>query len=783
MKTICLIICFGILGLSVRAQTRNITQTVRGTIVDKYSNTTIPGANIVVLNTDPLLGTITDENGNFRIEHVPIGRQNLQMSYLGYETVVIPNVVVGSGKEVVLNIEMSETVVQIDEVEINGNGRKGEMVNQLTSVSGRSFTVDETKRYAGSFNDPSRMAMSYAGVTPNVSGNNDLIIRGNSPQGLLWRMEGVEIPNPNHFGGEGATGGPISMLNSDMMANSDFFTGAFPAEYGNCFSGVFDIKLRQGNNQQREHKVQLGVLGVDLATEGPFKKGKQSSYLVNYRYSSLALLQAIGFDIVGDAIPKYQDLTFKVHLPTKNAGVFSVYGLGGLSTISFEEDGPENVASGVADVNRDMITTGMNHVIPLSKKTFLSSSVNFSGLRNRYTEMSTTDSVNYSLRDKDRFDRTRVAVATNINHKFNAKHFLKSGVTYSWFGYDMLSEFYDGNVDGLVTEVSDKGNSYTLQGYTSWNYRINEKLTMNAGVHLLYFGLNNNYSVEPRAGVRWQFHPRQSFSAGFGVHSRVETLSIYLANGMDDIGNIFPQQNRDLGLMKARHFVLGYDNFLTEDLYFKAEVYFQQLYDVPIEPGDSSVYSILNQYDWFTTRKLTNDGKGYNYGLEMSLEKYFSRSYYFMVTTSLFNSQYQAGDGAWRNTVYNSGYVLNLLGGKEFKIGKASKNRTLTLSAKGSWAGGHYYTPVDLEASREALYTVVDESKYLGTKASDFIRFDIKASLRRDRPRSTHVLELDIQNVTNNLSPVGQYYDAYKDKVVTYTSAGMIPVLSYRIEF
>jgi hypothetical protein len=306
---------------------------------------------------------------------------------------------------------------------------------------------------------------------------------------------------------------------------------------------------------------------------------------------------------------------------------------------------------------------------------------------------------------------------------------------------------------------------------------------MNAGMHLLYFGLNNNYSVEPRAGIRWQFNPRQSISAGFGVHSRVETLSIYLANGMDDYGTIFPQQNRDLGLMKSRHFVLGYDNFFTEDLYFKAEIYYQQLFDVPIEPGDSSVYSILNQNDWYTTRRLANDGKGYNYGIELTLEKYFSKSYYFMVTTSLFNSKYLAGDGEWRNTAYNSGYVLNLLGGKEFRIGKASKNRTLTLSAKGSWAGGHYYSPVDEEASRQAKFTVIDESDYLGIKADDFIRFDIKASLRRDRPRSAHILELDIQNVTNNLNPVGRYYDVYTDEVTTWTSAGMIPVLSYRIEF
>lgn len=763
---------------------QNITQTIRGRVIDRDAQLTIPGANVVLLTTHPMLGSSTNEKGEFLIENVPIGRHDIQVSFLGYEKRLIPNVLVGSGKQQVLTIEMTETIITIGEVEIKGNDRKGETVNQMTSVSGRSFTVEETKRYAGSFNDPSRMAMNYAGVTPNVTGNNDLIIRGNSPQGLLWRMEGVEIPNPNHFGGEGATGGPISMLNSDMLATSDFFTGAFPAEYGNCFSGVFDIKLRPGNNQKREYRFQAGVLGLDVAAEGPFVKGKQASYLVNYRYSSLALLQAIGLDIVGDAVPKFQDLTMKIHVPTENAGVFSLWALGGLSTISFEEGGsPDNVAVGKADADRDMIATGLNHTIPITKKMYVHSSITYSGLRNIYTEMSSTDSVNYFLRDKDRFYRNRIGLGTNLNYKVNSKHFVKTGVTYSYIDFNMLSEFYEGEEKGLVPELTDEGNSYTVQAYASWKYRINEKLTLNSGVHMLYFGLNKAYSVEPRAGINWQFRANQSLSAGIGVHSRIETLSIYLANGIDDLGNMIPQQNMNLDFMKARHFVVGYDNYLNESLHFKAEVYFQQLYNVPIEPGDSSVYSILNQNEWYTTRKLSNDGKGYNYGLELTLEKFFSNSYYFMVTTSLFDSKYLAGDNQWRNTTYNSGYVVNALGGKEFKIGNPSKNRTLTISAKASWAGGHYYTPIDLDASREATYTILDENEYMTTRARDFLRADLKISLRRDRPKSAHTIELDIQNVTNNLSPVGSYYDAYTDKEVTWTSAGIIPVLNYRIEF
>ena len=132
--------------------------------------------------------------------------------------------------------------------------------------------MKKRKRYAGAIDDPARMVSAFAGVNGNAEGDNDIVVRGNSPRGILWRLEGVEIPNPNHFASEGATGGPINALNSNMLGNSDFYTGAFAPEYGNALSGVFDMKLRNGNNEQREYSATLSVLGTDLTAEGPFKE-------------------------------------------------------------------------------------------------------------------------------------------------------------------------------------------------------------------------------------------------------------------------------------------------------------------------------------------------------------------------------------------------------------------------------------------------------------------------------------------------------------------------------
>ena len=193
-------------------------------------------------------------------------------------------------------------------VEITAKEEKNRAQNDLALVSARGFSVEETQRYAGSFDDPGRMAQSYAGVAAGDDGSNELVVRGNSPRGVLWKMEGMEIPNPNHFSEQGSGGGAISMLKGGMMANSDFYTGAFPAEYGNAASGVFDINLRKGNNQKREYAAQIGLLGVEGAMEGPFKAGYEGSYLVNYRYSTLDMLRAIGIDVVGDQVPVFQGL-------------------------------------------------------------------------------------------------------------------------------------------------------------------------------------------------------------------------------------------------------------------------------------------------------------------------------------------------------------------------------------------------------------------------------------------------------------------------------------------
>ncbi|MCO6477543.1 MAG: TonB-dependent receptor, partial [Phaeodactylibacter sp.] len=227
-------------------------QTIKGAVVDQQSEIPVIGAAVELLSVGPPRGAVTDIDGRFSIAEVPVGRHTVRVSYLGYSPVTIPNVLVTAGKETVLNLSLEESVVQMNEVVVNGRVEKGKANNEMATISTRSFNLEEVTRFSGGRNDVARLAGNFAGVATADDSRNDIVIRGNSPTGVLWRLEGIPIPNPNHFATLGTTGGPVSALNPNLLATSDFLTSAFPAEYGNALAGVFDIGFRSGNRDNYE---------------------------------------------------------------------------------------------------------------------------------------------------------------------------------------------------------------------------------------------------------------------------------------------------------------------------------------------------------------------------------------------------------------------------------------------------------------------------------------------------------------------------------------------------
>ncbi len=769
-----------------------ITQNIRGIIIDKDSKGPLFGAAIGLYRNSLLLGgTITDEKGEFTISGVPVGRHTAKVSYLGYRPFEIPDIVVTSGKEVFLSIELEESAVGLKDVVVI-HRRKGEVINDMITLSGRTFTTEETKRYPGSRGDPARMASNYAGVRGADDSRNDIIVRGNSPLGLLWRLEGIEIPNPNHFALFGTTGGPVNILNNKTLSNSDFITSAFPAEYGDALAGVFDIKMRHGNNVKNEFTGQIGFLGVELMAEGPISKKKRSSYLISYRYSTLELFQLAGIRFGVSAVPKYQDLSFKTHFPTKR-GYFSVFGVGGKSDIEMLDSERDTIDWSFGDAGKDVFfgskmgVLGVTHMHFINENTYakfsLSSTLNSSySTQNLMRDTSDfrkllSSSMSYF---KNEFVETNIALSATVNKKFNYHHTVRTGLTINKIYFNLSDSIYNRSSKMLQSRTVFTGDTYKFRAFLQWKFKISERLTLNSGVHYLNFFYNNSWSLEPRIGIKWQFAKDQNMSMGYGYHSKIQPIYLYFRK-FKLLNGEYAQLNKALDLTRSHHIVMAYNNSLNHQLHLKVEVYYQLIFAVPVDKDSATSFSLLNEGINFKfidpDGKLTNEGEGTNYGIEATLEKFFTRKYFFLITASLYDSRYKGSDGIERNTNFNGNYTVNLLAGKEFNLNRGA---TIEIGVKTTIAGGNRYTPIDV--SRSHFF----EIKYLNSKAysgqfNDYFRTDLKISCSKNNEKTHHELAIDLVNILNTSNTLTRTYNPFTKQGVDEQQLGFLPLFYYKI--
>ena len=785
--------------LSVISVSAQSVQTVRGKIVDEVSKTPLIGVNLIIDGTgETILGGTTAVDGNYRIENVPVGRQTLKITYLGYEQQVIPNVVVTAGKEVILNIGLTESVSQLNEVVIKANTKDDKTAtnNDLAIVSARSFNVDDTKRYAGALGDPSRMAANFAGVIGGDDSRNDIVVRGNSPTGMLWQLEGLNIPNPNHFGALNSTGGPVSMLNNNNLDKSDFMISAFPAQYGNATAGVFDIKLRDGNNQQKEFVGQIGFNGFELGAEGPLSKNSKASYIANYRYSTLGVFNALGIQFgTGSNVPLYQDLNFKISLPTEKNGKWSIFGLGGISAIDLLGSKADLKSNNdlYGNENEDSYPRyktgifGASYEKKFSERTFAKFTVGVSAAEEDFSADSLVRDSNDEviaryLSIEARFDTRKLSFTTLWRTKFNSKNSLTYGFYIDALNFNLFNRAVYANLGSDSVRVNVDDNTSLYQLFATWRHRFNNKFSFNAGVHGQYYSLNEQGAIEPRIGFQYVINGKHSLAIGYGLHNQIQSpYSTYVQTKTTSGDYILT--NTTLDFTTSQHTVLTYDWNISDNLRLKAETYYQQLSNVPIERNASS-FSAINIGSSFAPPdedSLVNEGSGRNYGFELTLERFFSKGYYFLITTSLFDSQYEGSDGLERNTGFNTQYVLNGLLGKEWRVGR-NKN-FLSVNVKVTTIGGKYLTPVDFSASQQLGRTIYKENEAYSEKQDAYFRTDLKIAFRKEYKRSTLEITIDLQNVTGNQNIFTQSYNARTNTIVTQYQQGFFPVPFVRFTF
>jgi len=773
---------FGLSGI-----TQNLTSTIRGTITDKQTLQPLFGAKVIVVNSNPAIGGVTDINGQFRIDNVPVGRQSIQITYIGYETVVMNNLAVTS-KEMVLNIEIVEAVEMIGTVEVVAT-KGGEPINKMSSGSVRSFSVEESNRFAGSRNDVARMAQNFAGVQGADDSRNDIVIRGNSPSGVLFRMEGIDIPNPNHFARFGTTGGPISMLNNNVLSNSDFLTGAFPAEYGNATAGVFDLKMRTGNNEKHEFMFQFGFNGAEVMAEGPFSDSSKASYMFSYRYSTLILFQLMGINIGTSALPTYQDLSFKLNFPSKK-GVTSIFGMGGISEVELRAEDADTNDLFTQDFSNTLFKSqvgvvGLTHKQRIGKTSFLNISAGFQSSLN-YIINDTVD-FNFQNPFTDYLSNSKISKQTTdiyYNKKISSKQTFKIGLHNDIFFLNLNDSIYRESLSEFEVLREYKGTTMLIQPYAQYQLRPNQKIVLNLGLHAQTLLINNETIIEPRAGLTLNLTEKDRLNFSYGLHSQMQPLEMYYEQTIINSEEV--NLNKNVGFTKSHHAVIGYQHSFLYGIQMKIEAYYQHLYNVPVEK-DSSSYSILNFGADFNTAlpdELVSTGTGRNYGAELTIEKFLDKGFYFLVTSSFYQSFYTGSNGKEFSTAFNGNFTFNSLIGYELKFkSKGKRQCSMTFDAKYTLNGGKRYTEVLIPESQFYGAEIRDWDNANSKHYPNYTRGDFRIAFKMVGNKITQEWALDIQNITNRRNIFLQQYVVNTGQLETTYQTGFLPIAQYRIYF
>ena len=762
----------------MKAQINQTSQTVRGQVCDVASGEPMIGVTITVEN-GIMLATVSDADGNFVINNVPVGRHSVRATFIGYEPVLLKEQLVSSGKELVLTLRMRESIPELGEVVVRPRVNKQQPLNEMAQVGARMFSVEEATRYAGGMADPARTASMFAGVATGGA-TNGISIHGNSPQMLQWRVEGVEVPNPNHFADiTEAGGGVFTSLNGTVLANSDFLTGARPAEFGNALSGAFDMKMRVGNNTKYEHAVQVGTLGVDFASEGPLGRNTKASYLVNYRYSFLEIAKKLHAINMEKETLDYQDLSFKLNMPTQKAGTFAVWFTGLIDR--YENEVPDvSDWETLWDMNdswsrQSNCAVGLTHNYRFSSGGTLHSSVAYTGAYRKLGVNDYDTEMNMMPEMAGRNSQWNVIISTQHQHKFSSRYTMQNGFEHQHLDFNTWMDYIHETSGPLYRVYESEGNTGLTRLYTNHKVALSRRLSTVAGINVMWFNLNNQWLVEPRISVQYKTSPSSTLSLAYALNSRKDSTDTYFVVGAS---------NDDLGLTRSHHISASFAQRLGENAMLKIEPYWQWLFDVPVENG--TTYSILNHSSFFQDRALMNDGAGRNYGIDLTLERYLKDGLYGMLTATLFKSEYRDAQGQWHHSRHDRGYITNILGGKEWMVGRARKN-VFGINGRLTLMGGDRYTPIPEDTTFEDIAKRADKSVPEIDGADPYstqmkmnvgYAFSVKYTINKRRTAHHFILE-DLQMKTFQ----GQTFDLRTHEIVDKFTSLTFPNIAYRVEF
>ncbi len=758
---------------------QQLQQKLSGTVLQSESLKPIPEAHITLEGNNLQKHTVSDSSGNFNFINISPGRYKITVSHVAYTRKTIPEVFVKASRPQRLSIYLQEQEILLAETEIHPLP-----VTRGTSIHSTTFTIEETQRFPASFYDPARMMTSQPGVTTSNDQANQLVIHGQSPNHVSWQLEGAEILNPNHLPNAGTfndrsapSGGGVNILSGQLMDNSRFYSGAYPASMGNAIAGIFDISLREGTRDQRSHTIQASLLGIDLATEGPFRKSKNSSYLANYRYSTVGLLSEFGVNFGNEEI-KFQDFSFHLNFPSTKAGAISLFGLGGLSSNKLFP--LENSDEWKADKDRQEVlfeagmgAVGIRQSLSLSGTASVSQTLAYSsGYSNRQGQFFNLNSNPFNLSE------------TSVNQHLLAykgvlaKHHTDALTSNSGLSINYYNSSFFARDERLLQGDADLKLSYaSFHPFTEFHYTWSPAWLVTGGLRLLFDTHNTTLFPEPRLDILHSLSPNSKLQFSYNLLSQPTLIQPFLlpAAYRND-------QKIHLDPIRSHYTSIGYQKNWQSQTSLKSKIFYQHFYQVPVSIG-SGIFSALNTVEELAFGNIRQEGRGQTYGIDASLQRYFVRDLYYLLSLSLFDATYKDALGETHNMRYNSRYTLSFTGGKEWIKQKGEKLRTIGLNLKGIYRGGYWQTPIDREASIAENTTILNQDRPFEERLPAYFSLDLRLSHTKQKEKYLRIWSLDIQNITNRRNISWYYFDQLKEEIKPAYQLGIIPVLGYRIEF
>ncbi|HYG03283.1 MAG TPA: TonB-dependent receptor [Chryseosolibacter sp.] len=754
-------------ALTVEAQVNSV---VRGRVTDQFDKP-LPGATV---SLQPSLTTTSDESGTYSMS-IPAGRYTIKVTFTGFKTEKHELLVI-AGKQSVVNFRLMPGETLLDVVEISGGAR------ELSGL--QSLSIEKALRIPANYLDPVRALTAYPGVIATSDQNNSIMVRGNSPNGLLWRLNGLDIVNPNHLSNAGtlsdrpaANGGGVNILSAQMLGHTDLYAGYIPARYGNTLAGVIDMSMRDGNRNNFEYTAQASLIGLDLAAEGPISKSGTTSMIANYRYSTVGLLSSVGVNF-GDEEIAFQDVSFSIADAKPSGERLAFFGFFGDSRNQFDRKKP---AEWQEDKDRynidfDALTYGLGWTYEKPTRSGKLKMGAAWSSSDQEREAIVSDEIPHLqktlVRDQYATENGLFSSSIGYDMEIGDKSMLRFGVMTNYISstYDVLrAKACIICASQEVNAVKGTMEGLLLQPFVSWHSQIGKFVSLDMGTRFLYFTYNDTKSIEPRLNFTIDRHQRSEWNVGYSLISQQQLSQVYLTPG-----------NSLLDFTRSHHLDASHRYKISDMAFVRTGAFYQYIFDIPVERTSSS-FSALNLLEALPPDDLISSGTGKNYGVDISVENHFFERSYLIAGGTYYESKYTGSDQIERNTPFNGNFTLNGVYGTEWN--KPSRNRTIAFNSRVLYIGGLRFSTIDIPESQSSGETIYNTSDPYTQRLEDYFRIDFRISFRKNKAGYTRTLALDVQNVFGKENEAYPYYDFMQEKVIMKRHLGIIPIIVYRIDF